>query len=224
MAADLVVGVDLGTTALKAGLFDADGRLRASGTSRYAIERARPEWAEQQPGAWMAALGEVLESLAAAAEGQTVRAIGICSQVNTHVFVDAAGEALRPAITWQDQRCGEIALELAERLAEVSAGRLLALRHLVLDPSRAGRLDRTRGAGHLGLDALRARAEGLRQQPALPACGPRDRSDHAVRHRRRRRRLRRRRARPRRRPRRASSRASSRSTRWSARSSGARSR
>jgi xylulokinase len=120
MAADLVLGVDLGTTALKAGLFDADGLLRASATSRYAIERARPEWAEQQPEAWLAALGEVLESLAAAAEGQQVRAIGICSQVNTHVFTDADGEALRPAITWQDQRCGEMALELAGRLAEAA--------------------------------------------------------------------------------------------------------
>src|SRR5207302_1660959 len=35
-----------------------------------------------------------------------VAAIGICSQVNTHVFVDADGRPLRPAILWQDQRCG----------------------------------------------------------------------------------------------------------------------
>ena len=122
MPAELVVGVDLGTTALKAGLFDADGRMRASATSRYAIERARPEWAEQQPEVWTAALGEVLESLAAAANGQPATAIGICSQVNTHVFIDASGEALRPAITWQDQRCGAIALELAARLAESAPG------------------------------------------------------------------------------------------------------
>ncbi|MDX6570098.1 MAG: xylulokinase [Gaiellales bacterium] len=120
MAADLVVGVDLGTTALKAGLFDADGRMHACGSSPYPIERARPEWAEQQPEAWLSALGEVLESLADAANGQRVRAVGICGQVNTHVFVDEAGAALRPAITWQDQRCGEIALELSLRLAEAS--------------------------------------------------------------------------------------------------------
>jgi xylulokinase len=120
MGAELVVGVDLGTTALKAGLFDAEGRVYATGTSPYAIERARPDWAEQQPAAWMRALAAVLESLTPAAEGHEVTAIGICSQVNTHVFVDASGDALRPAITWQDQRCGEIALELALRLDETA--------------------------------------------------------------------------------------------------------
>ena len=118
MAAELLVGVDLGTTALKAGLFDADGRLHASAASGYTIERARPEWAEQQPAAWLRALGDVLDALADAANGRTVAALGICSQVNTHVFVDGSGEALRPAITWQDQRCGALALELARQLAE----------------------------------------------------------------------------------------------------------
>lgn len=120
MAADLLVGVDLGTTALKAGLFGPDGRLHASAASGYSMQRPRPEWAEQRPGAWMEALGEVFESLAPAANGQTVTAVGICSQVNTHVFVDGSGEALRPAITWQDQRCGEIAAELARQLAEAA--------------------------------------------------------------------------------------------------------
>ena len=38
--------------------------------------------------------------------------IGLCSQVNTHVFVDAAGEALAPAIVWQDGRCAEDAARL----------------------------------------------------------------------------------------------------------------
>jgi xylulokinase len=120
MAAELVVGVDLGTTALKAGLFDAEGRMLASDASRYAIERPLPEWAEQQPGAWTAALAEVLESLAPAARGRRVAAVAVCSQVNTHVFVDGAGQALRPAITWQDQRCGPIARELDRRLADAA--------------------------------------------------------------------------------------------------------
>jgi xylulokinase len=120
MAADLLVGVDLGTTALKAGLFDADGRMHASAASPYGIERPLAEWAEQQPDAWMGALGEVLASLTPAAAGGRVVSVGICSQVNTHVFVDESGGPLRPAITWQDQRCGPIALELERRLAELA--------------------------------------------------------------------------------------------------------
>jgi xylulokinase len=120
MAAELVVGVDLGTTALKAGLFDAEGTMLASASIRYEIERPLPEWAEQRPDAWTEALAGVLASLAPAARGRGVAAMGVCSQVNTHVFVDDAGRALRPAITWQDQRCGSIALELDRQLAETA--------------------------------------------------------------------------------------------------------
>ncbi len=117
MPGELVVGVDLGTTALKGGLFDLNGNLLSAAESDYPILRPRPDWAEHDPAAWLAALAEVLAALAASADSREAAAIGICSQVNTHVFVDARGEPLRPAILWQDQRCAEIAGELTERLA-----------------------------------------------------------------------------------------------------------
>jgi xylulokinase len=101
MAAEQVVGVDLGTTALKAGLFDLDGTLLALSEVGYPIDRPQPGYAEQDPDAWLAALDEALSALSG-----DVAAIGICSQVNTHVFVDSDFTPLRPAIVWQDQRCG----------------------------------------------------------------------------------------------------------------------
>src|SRR5438445_6731743 len=101
MAAELVLGIDLGTTALKAGLFGLDGTLVALAQFEYPINRPRPDHAEQDPAAWLAALDKALSTFAG-----DVAAIGICSQVNTHVFVDADGRPLRPAILWQDQRCG----------------------------------------------------------------------------------------------------------------------
>src|SRR5436305_1454282 len=100
--AERLVGVDLGTTALKAVLFELDGTLVAEAEVAYAIERPQPDWAEQDPDIWLAALGSALASLPA----DGVVALGICSQVNTHVFVDADGQPLRPAIVWQDQRTG----------------------------------------------------------------------------------------------------------------------
>jgi xylulokinase len=112
MAAELVVGVDLGTTALKAGLFDLRGELVGLAEAGYPILRPRPDRAEQDPGAWIGALAEALATLEQQASGRHAAAIGICSQVNTHVFVDASGEPLRPAILWQDQRCAEIAADL----------------------------------------------------------------------------------------------------------------
>jgi xylulokinase len=97
-----IIGVDLGTTTLKAGVFELDGTLLATAEVAYPIERPHPDWAEQDPDAWLGALDSALGSL----DADGVAAIGICSQVNTHVFVDADGRALRPAILWQDQRTG----------------------------------------------------------------------------------------------------------------------
>jgi xylulokinase len=116
MSGELVVGIDLGTTALKGGLFDLDGNLLGLAESGYPILRPRPDRAEHDPAAWLTALREVLAALAESAGGRKAAAIGICSQVNTHVFVDGHGEPLRPAILWQDQRCAEIAGELNDRL------------------------------------------------------------------------------------------------------------
>jgi xylulokinase len=106
MARERVVGIDLGTTALKGCLFDLEGNLLRAAEAGYPIDRPRRGWAEHDPAAWLRALDTVLAELGDHA------AIGICSQVNTHVFVDDGGDPLRPAILWQDQRCAAVAEEL----------------------------------------------------------------------------------------------------------------
>ncbi len=100
----LLLGADIGTTAAKAGLFDLAGNPLALADSGYAIERPQPDWAEQDPRVWWQAFVDVVDALGAEADLSRVRAVGICSQVNTHVFVDADGADLAPAIVWQDQR------------------------------------------------------------------------------------------------------------------------
>lgn len=117
MGGEFVVGVDLGTTALKAGLFDLRGNALAVAESSYPIVRPQPNWAEQEPSWWTTALSEVLGQLNRQVPGAKAAAIGICSQVNTHVFVDETGRPLRPAIVWQDQRCAAQAEEMNARLA-----------------------------------------------------------------------------------------------------------
>jgi xylulokinase len=117
MSAEVVIGVDLGTTALKGGLFDISGNALAVAESAYPIARPQHGWAEQEPAWWMAALEEVLSQLQLQVPRARAAAIGVCSQVNTHVFVDGNGVPLRPAIIWQDQRCAAIAEEMNARLA-----------------------------------------------------------------------------------------------------------
>jgi xylulokinase len=111
MDTELVAGIDIGTTTLKIGVFDRRGTIVAQGESGYAIDRPRSEWAEQDARAWARALDEALHEVASHVD--RIVAIGICGQVNTHVFVDRDLRPLRPAILWQDQRCSQVAEELS---------------------------------------------------------------------------------------------------------------
>lgn len=110
----MLIGIDVGTTVVKAALFDGRGNVARRFAAPYATRRPAPGHAEQNPEDWFAL---VLRALGELGEGVDVAGVGLCSQVNTHVFVDGAGAALRPAITWQDTRCAEDAAELDRQLA-----------------------------------------------------------------------------------------------------------
>lgn len=123
MAADCLIGIDVGTTAIKALLIDAAGRRLADFTQPVAMARPAPGMAEQDAEAWVEGVLAALASFAAAHDLSGLAGIGICSQVNTHVFVGAGGRALLPAITWQDTRSAPDAAALE---AKVSAEQKLA--------------------------------------------------------------------------------------------------
>ncbi|MBV8104479.1 MAG: hypothetical protein JO223_07630 [Hyphomicrobiales bacterium] len=112
MSGRFLVGVDVGTTSVKTGLFDVDGTLLARRSTPVATARPAANVVEQSPGDWIeAALAGLAEVLANGPDG-AVAGLGLCSQVNTHVFVDERGEALAPAIVWQDGRAAEDAARL----------------------------------------------------------------------------------------------------------------
>ena len=112
----IVAGFDVGTTAVKGVLVDAsDGRILAEASWGYPLYRPREGYAEQDPNDWLAGLRACRESLVADAPTASPSAVGICSQVNTHVFVDDAFAPQYPAINWQDQRCAGAARELERR-------------------------------------------------------------------------------------------------------------
>jgi len=123
-AGPILLGVDLGTTAVKAGLFDLDGHLLGQASTVYPTSRPRPGWVEQDPEAWWEAIGHVITEAMGGAGIRDVAALAICSQVNTHVFVDAGGAPVLPAIVWQDQRAAAVASEIDVRLDEAERERL----------------------------------------------------------------------------------------------------
>ena len=129
----ILAGFDVGTTAVKGVYLDArDGAVVAEASWEYELRRPREGYAEQDPADWLAGLLCVPGSARRRRSGIPVAAIGICSQVNTHVFVDADLAPLHPAINWQDQRCAEAGRELERRAGDdldaSSAGRLRSMR------------------------------------------------------------------------------------------------
>ena len=121
---ECVIGVDLGTTSLKAVLLTVDGQRLAETAAPYPTQRPGPGLAEQDPHDWWRLMMDALRGF----EGLgTVRALCITSQVNTHVFVDAALNVLHPAIVWQDGRAAaagaemDARLTLAEKIAALGA-------------------------------------------------------------------------------------------------------
>ncbi|MER7011400.1 FGGY-family carbohydrate kinase [Saccharopolyspora sp. NPDC000359] len=133
----LMVGIDVGTTAVKVAAFDLGGTLVAAHTTAYPIHRPRPGWAEQDPLDWWRGCTEGLRAVLAGLDASAVRSVGVVSQVNTHVFVDDQLRPLAPAIIWQDQRCAEVARELDARLTPADKERIWG-GPIVLDASFAG--------------------------------------------------------------------------------------
>ncbi|HNU72212.1 MAG TPA: FGGY-family carbohydrate kinase [Thermodesulfobacteriota bacterium] len=115
-----LIGVDLGTTNLKAGLFNSAGAQLALSEANFAIDRPLPGRAEQDPEEWWHALRKVFRDLIAQVPGARISAIGICSQVGSQVFVDANMKALTKVILWQDQRSANVIGPLNEKVQKIA--------------------------------------------------------------------------------------------------------
>jgi xylulokinase len=112
------LGVDVSTTGVKALLVDAQGQVVASATTPHTSFAPHPLWSEQRPHDWadgaVAAIRAVLR--ATDARGERVAAIGLTGQMHGMVALDAAGEVVRPAILWNDQRTGAECDEIRQRV------------------------------------------------------------------------------------------------------------
>jgi len=122
-----LLGIDVGTGGTRAVLLDEAGRVLGTATAEHA-PMASPElgWAEQDPRDWWrAACVAIAECLTDAGATQAeISAVGLSGQMHGLVLLDAAGEVLRPALIWCDQRTEEECRAITER---VGAKRLIEL-------------------------------------------------------------------------------------------------
>ena len=104
----VLVGLDVGTTGLKALALSPSGEVVARAECEYPLAVPRSGWAEQDPEDWRRAAEAALEALAV----DEIAGIGLTGQMHGLVALDADGRVLRHAFLWNDQRtaaeCREI--------------------------------------------------------------------------------------------------------------------
>ena len=105
----MFLGIDLGTSGVKALLLDRNHKVLVSTYSALTVEQPQPLWREQNPNNWWQAskdaVSEVLKSAAALGiDAQKVEAIGISGQMHGATLLNSKDEVLRPAILWNDGR------------------------------------------------------------------------------------------------------------------------
>ncbi|MGG7449055.1 xylulokinase [Kosakonia oryzendophytica] len=103
----MYIGIDLGTSGVKAILLSEQGDVLASHTEKLSVSRPHPLWSEQDPEQWWQATDSAIQALGAAHSLAQVKAIGLAGQMHGATLLDSENRVLRPAILWNDGRCAE---------------------------------------------------------------------------------------------------------------------
>ncbi len=114
-----VLGVDVGTSALKAGLFTLEGEPLGSAHVTYSLSTPEPDAREQDPEDWWRALAAVSRTLLGPLDGRLqLLGVAIGGMAPTLCAVDTELHPTHPAITWLDQRPAVEAERLYARLGQ----------------------------------------------------------------------------------------------------------
>lgn len=119
----MYLGIDLGTSGLRALLIDAAGKPIASAEGHYHVSHPHNGWSEQDPADWVAALDAAMAELKASAPGFAgLRGIGVAGHMHGATLLDAQNRVIRPCILWNDTRSHEEAalLDATPQVRELS--------------------------------------------------------------------------------------------------------
>ena len=113
-----LLGLDIGTSACKAAVFDGEGRVLAETSEAYPVQYPHPGWAEQQPDDWWQAVCRALKKLARDVNPSCIAGVGVDGQSWSAVAVDAGGNVLCPTPIWTDTRARAECEEMRRCMAE----------------------------------------------------------------------------------------------------------
>jgi len=135
-AKGVVLGIDVGTTGVRAAVFTEAGVVVADASISCPHDAPRPGWAEADPEAWWRSVIRVLGELARTTKLADVVGVAVAGQAPTVVLVDDAGAVVRPAILWLDTRADAEAKELGTEAYYLGPKLLWLARH---DPKALAR-------------------------------------------------------------------------------------
>ena len=110
----MYLGIDIGTSSVKAALVDDEGTLVAQAADSLTVNRPAPGFSEQDPMSWWRATVAAVRALPPVARS-AVRAVGLSGQMHGATLLDAEDRPLRPAILWNDGRSAAECLDLENR-------------------------------------------------------------------------------------------------------------
>jgi xylulokinase len=111
------LGLDVGTSSIKAAIFDGRGRTVARASEPLAMRVPQPGWAEQNPADWWkASTRAIRRALGSGKSRRPIEAIGLSGQMHSSVFLDGAGQVIRPALLWCDGRTTAQCRQIATRV------------------------------------------------------------------------------------------------------------
>lgn len=124
------IGIDVGTSSVKALLVDQLGNVIKSATPEYPFLTPKPLWAEAEPADWWEATKIAIKDVANGVNSSEISGIGLTGQMHGMVALDKAGKVLRPCIMWNDQRshleCKEITNRIgADKVLEITGNPIL---------------------------------------------------------------------------------------------------
>lgn len=113
-----LIGLDIGTSSVKAMLMEEDGKCLGITNAAYDVDIPRVGWAEQNPDMWYEKTTDILKELLSkeGLNSEEIRALSFSGQMHGLVCVDREGRPVRPAIIWPDQRTLHTIEQIYEKL------------------------------------------------------------------------------------------------------------